>query len=333
MPIKVLVVDDSSFFVSQIVSIINSHPNLTVVGTASNGRDAIKQAEKLAPDVITMDYEMPVMDGISAVKEIMRSKPVPILMFSSLTVTGARVTLDALDAGAVDFLPKFRESMQGSMQIRKTLCDKILAVAKPKSSIAVSKPAPRRHLFKPELIIIGTSTGGPVALQRVLSKITQTIRAPILVVQHMPGTFTGPFSERLDQLCRLHVEEAKNNTRLAHDSVYVAPGGKQMMVTNRGELKIIDGDQRLNYKPSVDVTFGSAANAFGNKVLAIVLTGMGSDGTEGARMLKAKGAAIWTQDSASCVIDGMPSSVVKAGHSDETIKLDDFSKRIESLYH
>lgn len=332
MPIKVLVVDDSSFFVSQIVAIINSHPQLTVVGTASNGRDAIKQADKLRPDVITMDYEMPVMDGITAVKEIMRQNPVPILMFSSLTVAGARVTLDALDAGAVDFLPKFREEMRGSADIRRTLCDKIMAVAGPKRSVAPPKVPTRRLASKPDLIAIGTSTGGPVALQRVLCKIQATISAPILVIQHMPASFTGPFAERLNQLCSLHVVEAKTDMTLQPNTVYVAPGGMQMMVSSRNRLKIIPGDERLNYKPSVDLTFGSAANVYGAKVLAIVLTGMGSDGTDGARVLKSKGATVWVQDGASCVIDGMPSSVSRAGYSDEVIKLDDFAKRISQLF-
>ncbi|WP_119395012.1 protein-glutamate methylesterase/protein-glutamine glutaminase [Salinibius halmophilus] len=332
MPIKVLVVDDSSFFVSQIVAIINSHPQLSVVGTASNGRDAITQVEKLKPDVVTMDYEMPIMDGITAVKEIMRRSPVPILMFSSLTVTGARVTLDALDAGAVDFLPKFREEMRGSAEIKRTLCDKILAVARPKSTITHTRAPAKRPTKRPDLITIGTSTGGPVALQRVLSKIQANILAPILVIQHMPASFTGPFSERLDQLCTLKVMEAKSDTSLQPNTVYVAPGGKQMMVSGRNRIKIIEGDERLNYKPSVDITFGSAANVYGANVLAIVLTGMGSDGTEGARLLKGKGATVWIQDGASCVIDGMPSSVAKAGYSDEVIKLDDFSKRISQLF-
>ncbi|MFC3853336.1 chemotaxis response regulator protein-glutamate methylesterase [Salinispirillum marinum] len=345
MPISVLVVDDSSFFRQQIITILRGNAEITVVGTASHGREAVDKALQLKPDVITMDYEMPVMDGISAVREIMAKQPTAILMLSSLTTAGARVTLDALDAGALDYLPKFRESITQNEQLKKQLVDKIIAVARQRkahstpSTAHISRPttssAPVERKTsritlprKPELIMIGTSTGGPVALQRVLTQLPGNIRVPILLIQHMPEAFTGPFAERLDRQCQIRVAEAKDGSVLEPGLALLAPGGKQMMLSSRNSVRIVAGDERLNYKPSVDLTFSSAIKYYSDRVLAVVLTGMGADGRDGARLLKQAGAHVWTQDSASCVIDGMPASVRNAGLSDADIPLDDIAKTI-----
>lgn len=348
MPISVLVVDDSSFFRQQIITILRGNAEITVVGTASHGREAVDKAIQLKPDVITMDYEMPVMDGISAVREIMAKQPTAILMLSSLTTAGARVTLDALDAGALDYLPKFRESITQNEQLKKQLVDKIIAVAKqrkaststlsgaPSTTRTAAAPTERKSTKvslsrKPDLIMIGTSTGGPVALQRVLTQLPGSLRVPILLIQHMPEAFTGPFAERLDRQCQIRVAEAKDGSMLEPGLALLAPGGKQMMLSARNSVRIMAGDERLNYKPSVDLTFGSAIKYFNDRVLAIVLTGMGADGREGARLLKQAGSHVWTQDSASCVIDGMPASVRNAGLSDADIPLDDIAKSIVSV--
>ncbi|TBN42114.1 chemotaxis response regulator protein-glutamate methylesterase [Pseudomonas sp. BGI-2] len=370
MAVKVLVVDDSGFFRRRVSEILSADPNIQVVGTATNGKEAIDQALALKPDVITMDYEMPMMDGITAVRHIMQRCPTPVLMFSSLTHEGARVTLDALDAGAVDFLPKnFEDISRNPEKVKQLLCEKILSISRSNrrantysapapvaapaptpapSSVSsygssaparpaaapipartyapASSPAPKRKAYK--LVAIGTSTGGPVALQRVLTQLPANFPAPIVLIQHMPAAFTKAFAERLDKLCRISVKEAEDGDILRPGLALLAPGGKQMMIDGRGAVKILPGDERLNYKPCVDITFGSAAKTYGDKVLAVVLTGMGADGREGARLLKQGGSAIWAQDEASCVIYGMPMAIVKAELADAIYGLDDIGRHL-----
>lgn len=175
---------------------------------------------------------------------------------------------------------------------------------------------------------IGTSTGGPVALQRVLTQLPANFPAPLVLIQHMPAAFTKAFAERLDKLCRIQVKEAEDGDILRPGLALLAPGGKQMMVDSRGVVKILPGDERLNYKPCVDITFGSAAKSYGDRVLAVVLTGMGADGREGARMLKQVGSQVWAQDEASCVIYGMPMAVVKANLADAVYGLDDIGRHL-----
>ncbi|WDG54611.1 chemotaxis response regulator protein-glutamate methylesterase [Pseudomonas chlororaphis] len=371
MAVKVLVVDDSGFFRRRVSEILSADINIQVVGTATNGKEAIDQALALKPDVITMDYEMPMMDGITAVRHIMQRCPTPVLMFSSLTHEGARVTLDALDAGAVDFLPKnFEDISRNPEKVKQLLCEKVHSISRsnrrfssysapaPQPAAApkpaptstssfgdtaparpapapipgrtpaagASSPAPKRKAYK--LVAIGTSTGGPVALQRVLTQLPANFPAPIVLIQHMPAAFTKAFAERLDKLCRISVKEAEDGDILRPGLALLAPGGKQMMVDGRGAVKILPGDERLNYKPCVDITFGSAAKSYGDKVLAVVLTGMGADGREGARLLKQGGSAVWAQDEASCVIYGMPMAIVKAELADAVYGLDDIGKHL-----
>lgn len=374
MVVKVLVVDDSGFFRRRVSEILSADTSIQVVGTATNGKEAIDQALALKPDVITMDYEMPMMDGITAVRHIMQRCPTPVLMFSSLTHEGARVTLDALDAGAVDFLPKnFEDISRNPDKVRQLLCEKVHSISRsnrrvsaynppapapvaapspaPASSggfnpapapaparsvpspaptrpapATASSPAPKRKAYK--LVAIGTSTGGPVALQRVLTQLPANFPAPIVLIQHMPAAFTKAFAERLDKLCRISVKEAEDGDVLRPGLALLAPGGKQMMIDGRGTVKILPGDERLNYKPCVDVTFGSAAKSYGDKVLAVVLTGMGADGREGARLLKQGGSTIWAQDEASCVIYGMPMAIVKADLADGIYGLDDIGRHL-----
>ena len=334
MSIRVLVVDDSGFFRRRVSDIINGDGRMEVIGVASNGREAIEMNEALKPDVITMDYEMPVMDGITAVRHIMASRPVPVLMFSSLTFEGARVTLDSLDAGAVDFLPKnFDQIAKDAVQIKRALTDKIAAVARKQSRVmpqVAARPAVKGQLARTELIVIGTSTGGPAALQTLFKGIPAGFKTPIIIVQHMPGSFTKAFAERLNNLSPLTVKEAADGDRIEPGHVYVAPGGMQLMVDKRlgGSIHIRESDERVNYRPSVDIAFASAAKHYGRNTLGIVLTGMGADGREGARLLKQSGATIWAQDEESCVIFGMPMSVIKEGLSDEVLSLKDIAPRL-----
>ncbi|MCO6689133.1 MULTISPECIES: protein-glutamate methylesterase/protein-glutamine glutaminase [Pseudomonas] len=374
MAVKVLVVDDSGFFRRRVSEILSADPTIQVVGTATNGKEAIDQALALKPDVITMDYEMPMMDGITAVRHIMQRCPTPVLMFSSLTHEGARVTLDALDAGAVDYLPKnFEDISRNPDKVKQLLCEKVHTISRSNrrfgsyashapvaapvpapagsghaaaSSFAspaaartpaparaaapaaapAHSPAPKRKPYK--LVAIGTSTGGPVALQRVLTQLPANFPAPIVLIQHMPAAFTKAFAERLDKLCRISVKEAEDGDMLRPGLALLAPGGKQMMIDGRGTVKILPGDERLNYKPCVDITFGSAAKSYGDKVLSVVLTGMGADGREGARLLKQGGSTVWAQDEASCVIYGMPMAIVKANLADAVYSLDEIGKHL-----
>ena len=348
MSIKVLVVDDSGFFRRRLSELINADPRLTVVGTAANGQEAVDEALRLKPDVITMDYEMPVMDGITALRQIHKTKAIPVLMFSSLTYEGARITLDALAAGAVDYLPKnFEDISSHPEELQRILCDRIVAVSGSRSRVSESTAAPaaavapaaapvRRSSTRAfQLVIIGASTGGPMALQEVLIRLPASFPLPILLVQHMPGTFTKAFAERLDRICQIGVHEAVDGDVLKPGHAYLAPGGKQMLVEGRSALRVrvIAGDERLNYKPSLDVTFGSAARDLGGRVLGVVLTGMGADGREGARLLKAQGATIWAQDEASSVIYGMPMAVARAGLTDEVLSLQRVAPRLCEEIH
>ncbi|WP_276784932.1 protein-glutamate methylesterase/protein-glutamine glutaminase [Thalassolituus oleivorans] len=336
MTIRVLVVDDSGFFRRRVSDIINSDGRMEVVGVASNGREAIEQNELLKPDVVTMDYEMPVMDGITAVKNIMLQRPVPVLMFSSLTFEGARVTLDALDAGALDFLPKnFEDIATDSAQIKRLLTDKIAGVARNQTRVSkpiATKSTIKSDLSKTELIIIGTSTGGPAALQVLFKALPATFKTPIIIVQHMPGSFTPAFAERLNNISPLAIKEAVNGDVIKSGHVYVAPGGMQLMVDRRngGSIHIRESDPRVNYRPSVDIAFASAAKHYGANVLGVVLTGMGADGREGARLLKEAKSHIWAQDEESSVIFGMPMAVIKEGLSDEILALTNIAGRLAS---
>ncbi|MDB9894641.1 chemotaxis response regulator protein-glutamate methylesterase [Reinekea forsetii] len=333
MSIGVLVVDDSGFFRQQVKTIINADPRLRVVGEASNGREAVEKTLSLQPDVITMDYEMPLMDGISSVREIMTQQPTPILMFSSLTIEGARITLDALDAGAVDFLPKSYERISGGhSSLKQILVAKLLTLAGPRAAPNLPSPSAGQRTTSYaqdfELVLIGASTGGPVALQKVLTQLPVNFPCPILIIQHLPGTFTASFAERLNAQCAIHVQQAVDGQDLAPGSAYLAPGGMQMMLSGKNRLRILAGDARLNYKPSVDLTFGSAVKYYGNRTLAIVLTGMGADGREGARLLKHGNSVVWAQEASTCVIDGMPSAITKANLADEVIPLLSIAQRM-----
>ncbi|QOL27110.1 chemotaxis response regulator protein-glutamate methylesterase [Thalassotalea sp. LPB0316] len=367
MAYKVLVVDDSSFFRRRVSDILNSEANLEVIDVAVNGKEAVEKASTLKPDVITMDIEMPVLNGIEAVKQIMAQSPTPILMFSSLTHQGAKATLDALDAGALDFLPKkfneiaannddagalLRQRVQQlarrRVSMRRTTAPGIVtrksqAQQTPQSQFATaskSRPmsnlSPANHRVKSDknykLLAIGTSTGGPIALQTILTKLPKDYPLPIILVQHMPAAFTAAFANRLNNLCQISIKEAEDGDLLTPGCAYLAPGGKQMVITgteNAKKLRILEDDsERLTYKPSVDISFGSAAKVYQGDVLAVILTGMGHDGREGSRMLKSKGATIWAQDEESCVVYGMPQAVTAAGISELSLPLNEFASAI-----
>lgn len=368
MAYKVLVVDDSSFFRRRVTDILNNDPQLEVIDSAVNGQEAVDKALSLKPDVITMDIEMPVLNGIDAVKKIMAQSPTAILMFSSLTHQGAQATLDALEAGALDFLPKkFNEIAQNSDEAGSLLRQRVVQLAKkggvsrrvtPASSTSTktsvdnksstsSRPSTassssagikakgsldKQAGKKYGLLAIGTSTGGPVALQKILTQLPQDFPLPIIMIQHMPATFTFAFASRLNSLCKINVKEATNGEILKPGCAYLAPGGRQMLILgteSAAKIKVVeDTSEKITFKPCVDVSFGSAAKVFGGNVLGIILTGMGADGREGSRMLKAKGATIWAQDEQSSVVYGMPQAVTTAGISQLSLPIDEFANAI-----
>jgi len=372
VPYSVLIVDDSSFFQARLKEIINEHPDLNVIGVASNGQEAIDKDQLLKPDIISMDYEMPMIDGITAVRSILANRSVPIVMFSSMTYEGARITLESLEAGAVDFIPKnFAEVSKGSAALKKRLHDRLITFAKnAKPSViklnlkkstgtisvkrrsqagsgvaaknastasstsnagSVALSGARSIKGKKKLLIIGSSTGGPVALAQIIPQLDASFSVPILIIQHMPDNFTRAFAERLGNQSQLSVKEAETGDVLAAGKVFVAPGGKQLIIDKNGAtIKIIDGDDRVNYKPCVDISFASAAQVFGGSVHALVLTGMGADGCEGAKLLKQKGASVWAQNEETCVVYGMPAAVVKADLADAVLPIGEFSSRLNS---
>lgn len=328
--IRVLVVDDSGFFRRRICSVLESDSAISVVGTASNGAQALRQVAVLRPDVITMDVEMPVLDGISAVRQIMVKQPTPILMFSSLTQQGAKATFDALAAGAVDFLPKrFSDIADNPEEAGRRLCRRVkqLAVAQLARTRAVQEvvTTARVPMSRLRLVVIGASTGGPAALQRVLPALPAQWRVPLLLVQHMPDGFTSAFAQRLDEMSRIVVREARDGDLLEPGVALLAPGGRQTVIdASRGGLRVKvyeETDANIPYRPSLDNALFSAGEACRAKVLGIILTGMGRDGCEGARQLRRAGGEIWAQDEQSSVIFGMPGAVIQAGLADRVLSL------------
>ena len=387
MAFKVLVVDDSSFYRRRVKDILNEDRSLEVVGEAANGREAVEKVKALRPDVVTMDVEMPLMDGIEAVKRIMTECPVSIIMFSSLTHEGAKATLDALEAGAVDFLPKRFEDIAKDRSDAATLLRtkvRLLARRAPVASLrprptprpasllkkappAPAKPArpmpsnaPKSTFVRSSTLLsgsqdaaepvvvsqvqrsgkryrclaIGASTGGPVALQKVLTHLPARFPFPIFLIQHMPGTFTHAFAERLNQHCQIQVKEAEHGEVVQAGCAYLAPGGKQMEVEKRaGHAYIVIKEVNssdIGYKPSVDITLNSLSQIYGGDTLAVILTGMGADGREGCRTLKSLGAKIWAQDKDSSVVYGMPQAVTVDRLAEVNIDINDIGECIKT---
>lgn len=348
--IKVLVVDDSAFMRKMISDIINSSPELEVIAKARNGKDAISKTKDLQPDVITMDIEMPEMDGLTALKNIMKETPVPVIMLSSLTSQGAEQTLRALQLGAVDFITK--PSGQISLDIEQVSDDiikKVKAVAGTKRNVinlysSTEIPIPRKSIpvktinsdeVLNQLVLIGTSTGGPKALHQVIPRLPARIDAAFLVVQHMPPGFTRSLAERLDSLSEVRVKEAEDGEKVLPGYVYIAPGDYHMMLnvqgTNKAKQLYIHLDKsapRGGLRPAVDVLLESAAEKSWFPMLCVIMTGMGSDGAAGIRKLRERGARIIAEDPSTCIIYGMPKAAIETGMVDKIVPLPDISEEI-----
>ncbi len=336
--IRVLVVDDSAIMRKLIVDILKEDPEIEVVDTAKNGKEAIEKARALLPDVITLDIEMPVMDGLTALKILRRELPhIKIIMFSSLTQEGAKATIDALALGASDFVPKpsSKSFVESVKKIKEDLIPKIksLVIKKILLKPPVKKPKIKAGDYK--VCGIGVSTGGPQTLMQIIPKLPANFPAPILIVQHMPPVFTKQLAERLDHMSILRVKEAEQGESVKDGLVYIAPGDYHMVVKKQGagiRIHLHQGPPRNFCRPSVDELFESLAEIYNGKTLALVLTGMGNDGKEGAKKIKEKGGVVLAQDAESCVVFGMPKAVIEAGLADEILNLSQIPQRLKELF-
>ncbi|MDZ5474110.1 chemotaxis response regulator protein-glutamate methylesterase [Bacillus sp. 31A1R] len=333
--IGVLIVDDSAYMRKLVSSIIEDSPEMYVIGKARNGLDALEKIKKLKPDVVTLDIEMPEMDGLVTLDYLMEECPVPVVMLSN----GIDSTLEAFERGAVDFVMKENLLNNSQEDIIIDFHKRVLLAAnaripkrkRVKVSNEVVEPVEPNHLkiknYMKDLVIIGSSTGGPSALQTILTQFPKSFNIPILVIQHMPPGFTKPLSERFDKLCELHVKEAEHNEILKAGTIYIAPAGLQTTVQKNDQdgykvrLKITAPIETL-YKPSVDVALLSIATTCKEKLLSVILTGMGDDGLRGCHAVKAAGGTVLGESEESCVVYGMPKVVFEAGLVDKQAPID-----------
>lgn len=342
--VRVLIVDDSAFMRNALSSMLSSDPEIQVVGLARDGQEGVEKVIQLNPDVVTMDVEMPRLDGLGALKQIMERHPVPVIMVSSLTTDDAKVTLDALDLGAVDFIPKNLSNLSiDIVKIKEVLINKVKEIAKkarPRRKPAVAKKMENGHESPPmpvrttgerriSVVAIGSSTGGPKALQEIIPRLPKEFPVPIIIAQHMPATFTGPFAQRLNELSQIAVKEAKEGDVLKPGLVLIAPGGGHMRVQRRRSLETVisisDAIEDYIYRPSVDALMLSVSECFPGRALGVILTGMGNDGVKGMKVMKQGGARIFAQNEESCVVYGMPKAVVDAGIADKILAVEEIA--------
>ncbi len=336
--ISVLVVDDSAFMRKMISIIVSGDPELTVCGTAKDGVEAVDKAMTLKPDVITLDIEMPEMDGISALKLIMKRAPTAVLMLSALTKKGGELTMEALENGAVDFVTKPSGTISlDIMKIKEEIVAKIKAAHRSKK-IAIRKVEPISFEFRGEgkkAVVIASSTGGPATLEQIIPRFSKSTPAPIFVVQHMPPGFTQALASRLNVLSQMAVKEAIDGEEVKEGVVYIAPGGFHMLVKSarvenevKSFISLSLDPAILGLRPYADITIKSVVEIYGKRTVCIILTGMGEDGTEGARKVKEGKGQVYVEDEKDCVIFGMPGSALKAGVVDEIVPLDHLAEKI-----
>ncbi len=356
--VKVLIVDDSIFMCKALSRILEKDPDIKVVGVANDGEDGVKKVKELDPDIVTMDVEMPKMDGLTALGIIMKESPRPVLMVSSLTKEGAETTVKALSLGAVDFIPKelYHSDVAGINldKIEKQLLEKVKAIAAKKgtisrisskfsSSLSSSTSAPTAEkpaevsikrafsgVAKADIVAIGVSTGGPTALQSILPLLPDNLPVPIVVVQHMPAAFTAALADRLNSLSKITVKEVSDGEKLKAGYAYIVPGAFHLQVKRSGGpvASLSEEPKDSVYRPCIDITFSSIADAFGGRSLAVMLTGMGHDGLKGAKAIKNQGGRLIAQDEATSVVYGMPKAVAEAGIVDKVVPLDKIAQEI-----
>ena len=344
MTIKVLIVDDSALIRSLMTEIISSQPDMEVVGAAPDPLVAREMIKKTNPDVLTLDVEMPKMDGLEFLEKLMRLRPMPVLMVSSLTERGSEITMRALELGAVDFITKPKISIQsGMMEYAELIAEKIRIVARARIKTraqvladashqnAVHAPALRSPLISSEkLIIVGASTGGTEAIKTFLMKMPADCPG-ILITQHMPEGFTKSFAKRLDGLCQISVSEAEGGERVLPGHAYIAPGHSHLLLARSGAnymTQLNQEDPVNRHRPSVDVLFRSAAQFAGKNAVGVILTGMGKDGAAGMLAMKEAGSYNFAQDEASCVVFGMPREAIAIGATHEVAPLNELSDKV-----
>jgi two-component system chemotaxis response regulator CheB len=337
--IRAVIVDDSMFMRTVISRLLTRDGRFEVVGEAKNGREAVELAGRMRPDVMTMDVNMPVLDGVEAVRQIMRMHPVPVVMVSAHTTEGAQATLEALSAGAVDFVAKPSGEVSADLSlVEGELAEKLMTAsnARPRTIQpfhAVAAPTAPLVTWSPEgprVAIIAVSTGGPAALARVIPALPGDLDCAVVVVQHMPPEFTAALAKRLDALSALTVAEAADGDRLRQGKVYIAPGGRHLNVEPPGVLRTVDTPPVNGCKPSADVTMQSAARILGYRAIGVVMTGMGRDGAEGLRAIRTAGGRTIAQDEASCVVFGMPRAAIELGVVDRVVTLEAIAAAIRS---
>jgi two-component system chemotaxis response regulator CheB len=340
--LRVLIVDDSLFMRAAIARALAAGP-FEVVGQAKDGSDALAQIERLAPDVVTMDFNMPGMTGAETVRQLMQQRPTPVVMFSAHTRQGAKETFDALAAGAVDFVTKPAGEVSVDLsKIADELIRKLIAASQARPRAANPPPGRPSSSFTalrvsspaiavtspgtlPRLCVIAISTGGPAALSELVPALPPDLRSAIVVVQHMPAGFTGAFAERLDATSRVSVQEARAGDRPLPGTVLIAPGDRHLEFDERGAVMLTDGPLVNGCRPAADVTMMSAARIYGRRALAVVMTGMGRDGAAGALAIKRADGKTLAQDQATSVIYGMPRAAIDAGGIDEVAALGDIA--------
>lgn len=344
MAIKVLVIDDSAVMRKLLGELINSAPDIEVVGSAPDALVAREMIKTLNPDVLTLDVQMPKMDGIEFLERLMRLRPMPVVMVSAFTQAGSETTLRALELGAVDFIGKPRmDSALGAEEYAQELLDKIRAAHGARlrrpvfSAVPAAKPAPELSRIPPrpvaaggKIVFVGASTGGTEAIKTFLMGMSSAC-PPILIVQHMPETFTTSFAARLDTLCAPRVIEVKGGERVESGTVYIAPGHSHLQVKRSAGgyiTEVLQTPPVNRHRPSVDVLFDSAAELIGRNAIGVILTGMGKDGAQGLLRMRQAGARTFGQDEASCVVYGMPREAAQMGAVDEVVSLDDMSRRV-----
>jgi two-component system chemotaxis response regulator CheB len=343
--VRVLVVDDSALMRKLIPAILARDPSIEVVGTAMDGAFALKKIEELRPDVVTLDLEMPRMDGMETLRLIMQRAPLPVILFSTHSKEGAYSTFKALALGAIDFVAKPKDAAAGHLDvIADQLIEKIKVAkragrSKPAAPAIADVPQPKkvsRATLPPSRIIaIGISTGGPNALQFLLSQIPAEFPASIVVVQHMPEGFTEMFARRLDECCAIDVQEAKSGDLLAAGRALICPGNRHIMVRRmpRGDMAVLsDGPPVNGHRPSADVLFHSVAQEFGLTAVGIIMTGMGEDGAEGLGAIKSAGGMTLAQSEDTCVVSGMPHAAIQKGHVTKVVPLDGLGAYLLSHY-
>lgn len=344
LPIKILIVDDSTFARSIIAKRLEIHPEIKVVGFAKDGVEALEQVQALRPDVVTLDVSMPRLDGLGALERIMKDFPTPVIMLSALTGEQTQTTVAALELGAVDFyLKPSIASPAGNAGADLELLEKIkLAAAVPAARLRCMAAWNRTHrpaAARPQssaqpatrlrrVVVIGASTGGPRALAELMPALPRDLPAAVLVVQHMPPMFTRSLAERLNNECQLEVKEAQDGDQIVPGRVLLAPGGYHLTVTKAGAVALNQEPPECAVRPAANVTLASAAHYYGRSILAVVLTGMGSDGTRGAAAVKAAGGQVIVEAESTCVVYGMPKSVMDAGHADKVVPLNRMAEEI-----